>query len=90
MAGQLLQRIPRFEKCYQIRVRQRIMQAINEPGASGTRMIDGDPLDYTVEVTIDLEAIVVSLGARAVRSKGGKSRDGFVTVKRVGRGRKPE
>jgi len=36
-----------------------------------------------VAVTINIGKIVEDLGARACRSKGGKSRDGYVAVRRL-------
>lgn len=37
-----------------------------------------------VEITVDLEGIAADLGRKAATSKGGKSQDGYVRVKRTG------
>jgi len=39
--------------------------------------------DWEIEVQIDMDAIVRLLGTRAVRSKGGRAKNGHVTVKRI-------
>lgn len=43
---------------------------------------DGRPTEI-VEVEIDLEYAVLTMGSRAIESKSGKCRDGPVTVKHV-------
>lgn len=50
------------------------------------RVIGKKRMKATVNIRINLKAIIADLGARAARSKGGKSQDGHikVTVKKGG------
>lgn len=54
----------------------------------GTRWVETGNEEHTVEVTIDLPALLRVMGGKAVANRTGVSRDGFVTVKRVGKGKK--
>lgn len=56
------------------------------PAHKSYRVIGKKRMKATVNVRINLKAIIADLGARAARSKGGKSQDGHikVTVKKGG------
>lgn len=63
----------------------RVTVPLNSQGASGYRTDDGDEWARTasLEITIDIPAIVRELGKNALSNRTGKSRDGHVTVKRL-------
>jgi hypothetical protein len=82
----LLQTPPRFERCFHLRIRD--VETVPTDDGFGTRTVPTGETEHTVEVVIDLEQIVRVLGHKAVKNRTGKARDGFVTVKRVGKGKK--
>ena len=75
-------KIPRFQGRYEVPIKLRRRVEI-EPPARGFRTEEtGEVITHVVEVDIDIDAIVRVMGEKAVTSKGGKARDGYVTVKR--------
>lgn len=56
------------------------------PTEFGEATRDGESFDHKVEVVINMAAIVKVMGKKAVENRTGKSCDGFVVVKRIGKG----
>ncbi len=55
-----------------------------EPSITGFRTVPDRVLVGDVIVEIDLERLITSMGDRAMKSKGKKCVDGWVTVRAVG------
>lgn len=77
---------PDFREVHRIRVPD--VTTVPTTDGRGVKCVEDGESDYTVEVSIDLEQIVRVLGRKAVRNRTGVARDGFVTVRRVGKGKK--
>jgi hypothetical protein len=55
------------------------------PDGRSTHTVAVARMRCEVEIDIDMSSIIYGMGARACQSKNGKCRDGYVTVKRIGK-----
>lgn len=69
-----------IRRAFTVRVPVTRKEKITENGWSGHRSVPDGEVSADLLVEIDIEALVKDMGARAVRSKGGKCIDGYVKV----------
>lgn len=79
--------LPNYERTVTVRVQGHFTKIVAVTEGTGTTSQRGGDWQYEtqLEISIDLAAIVRTLGAKAIKQKGRKSSDGHVTVKWIGK-----
>ena len=78
--------VSKYERSFQVTVKGTNDRRVPVVGGRGYRVETGEPFErgHLIEIEIDVPAIVRELGRKALQNSGGVSRDGHVTVRRVG------